>query len=194
MANVVCCNIITVFDGKELSTIFRDINTGYSVCLCSKRLSHSENMDIIMSKLKSHKGITAYPSTFVFIGDCDIVDNIIVVNMDEFFISGFMSRKSYSCYMEKSEVTPLGAKFFDRLTDREVRLVDCDIVSIVDIKGFTDSVFSSGYEGFSKSGDDSIIISGTITDYGNTIMIASDKNLLMGTSESVYDILARSMR
>ena len=192
MVGIVCCKVVTVYRNGNIDMMFIDIETGRQVVLYSENQSHDENMAFFIEHIKCGAS-NCYPSTFVFLGQWDYVEDFLIFDMSSKYVSGFMKDKMYACYMQKDSKSPFGARFIDRITNKEIKLINSCAEHVIDTRSFTDNVFNSGYRGFGKLGEDSVIIGGLVSGYGNNITIDCNENLIMGVVEMVYDRLAHDM-
>lgn len=195
--DIKCCNISMLYSGNDIDIILTDIETGRLVVFYSKEASYESLMNEFRRLLVSCiDDVGEIPSTFIFVGEwcyADATDGsdegILLFNMDTPFLANFVLYKMYACYMEYAAAEVIGAKFFDICTDKEVYVSDANERYIIDTKNFVDRVKRNGYEGFNKSGENAIIIGGNISHYDENIGVSCNHNLLVGTIESVYNML-----
>ena len=195
--DIKCCNISMLYAGNDIDIVLTDIETGRLVVFYSRIASY----DVLMAEFRRLlvscvDDVDVIPSTFIFVGEwcyADATDGsdegILLFNMDAPFLANFVICKMYACYMEYSDDESIGAKFFDICTDKEVYVSDANEKYILDTKNFVDRVKRNGYEGFNKFGENAVIIGGNISSYDENIGVSCDNKLLVGTIESVYDML-----
>lgn len=188
--DIKCCNISLIYSNDNVDIMLTDIETGRRALFYSNVIPY----DILMMSFKNLlvscvNDICAIPCTFIFVGDWQYEQDVVLLNMDNQFVANFVKCKMYACYMKYVSDNDLGVRFFDNCTNVEVVVSNaCDDYNN-DTRAFVNQVRSSGYRGFNKNGDDYIIIGGHLSHYDKTIGITCDDDLLVGTIDAIYSMM-----
>lgn len=186
-----CCDVRFSYSHGNMMPKFIDVESGQEVVPYSENNTVSEFYRIFDKAYQNAARVTnTMPCTFILIGDMDYTQDVVLINTDAQMACSFIPKKMYACYIKWSRSDDLTFTCIDRVDGNEIKIDHIPMDLKEELNILAERIKLSRYRGFNKLGSDSIIISGNVSNVkDNSVIISSDDNLMVGTTEAIYSVL-----